>query len=318
MGAAVTPANPVKTSVPTATGSVAPSLLGTTLIHEHVLVDFVGADRVSPSRYNRDEVFRVALPKLQEVRRRGCRTLVECTPAYLGRDPELLRRLSKASGVLVLTNTGYYGAARDKHLPKHAFEETPEQLAQRWVREAQDGIDGTGIRPAFQKLGVDAGPLSAVDRKLIEAGCLTWQQTGLRMHVHTGNGEAALGILEVLKQRGVPARAYVWVHAQNERDREIHRRLGAEGAFLEFDGINERSLDRHLAAVLDLWKAGFANQLLISQDSGWYHVGEPGGGNYRGYTFLFDAFLPALRRARMTEADLRRLLVLNPRTVFAG
>lgn len=71
--------------------------LGRTLIQEHVLVDFIGADRASKSRYGADEVFRVALPHLKKARELGCRTLVECTPAYLGRDPAMLRRLSAVS-----------------------------------------------------------------------------------------------------------------------------------------------------------------------------------------------------------------------------
>jgi hypothetical protein len=60
------------------------------LVHEHVLVDFVGADQIQPGRYDGDEVFRIARPKLDEVRRLGCRRLVECTPNFLGRDPGLL------------------------------------------------------------------------------------------------------------------------------------------------------------------------------------------------------------------------------------
>ena len=63
------------------------------LVHEHVLVDFVGADQIRPGRYDRGEVIRIALPKLEEVRKLGCRRLLECTPNFLGRDPELLARL---------------------------------------------------------------------------------------------------------------------------------------------------------------------------------------------------------------------------------
>ncbi len=110
-------------TVSTATGPIAADALGVTLAHEHVLVDFVGADRVSPSRYDRDAAFARALPHLERIYSLGCRTLVECTPAYLGRDPELLRRLSRASKLHILTNTGYYGAANDKFLPPHAFTE---------------------------------------------------------------------------------------------------------------------------------------------------------------------------------------------------
>src|SRR5262249_23754747 len=97
--------------VNTVRGGLPLEKLGITLMHEHVLVDFIGADKASPGRYDADEVFHIALPFLKRVYALGCRSLVECTPAYLGRDPKLLKRLSEASGVNVLTNTGYYGAS---------------------------------------------------------------------------------------------------------------------------------------------------------------------------------------------------------------
>jgi phosphotriesterase-related protein len=115
----------------TVRGLVDASALGTTLVHEHVLVDFVGAGSVSRQRYDADEAFRVALPHLMAFKERGGGTLVECTPAWLGRDPALLRRLSMASGLHVVTNTGYYGANQHKHLPAHAFDESAERLAER-------------------------------------------------------------------------------------------------------------------------------------------------------------------------------------------
>ena len=160
-------AAPAAAPVETVRGQIAVSQLGVTLLHEHVMVDFIGADQVSPSRYNPSEVFQAALPKLKALRDRGCTTLVECTPAYLGRDPELLRRLSEASGLHILTNTGYYGAGNGRYLPKHAFTETAEQLASRWIAERRTGIGSTRIRPAFLKIGVNPGKLSDVDAKLI-------------------------------------------------------------------------------------------------------------------------------------------------------
>src|SRR3954447_10882443 len=89
--------------VMTVRGPIPPEEMGPTLPHEHVLVDFVGAKAASRDRYDADEVFRIALPHLRRVRDQGIRTLVDCTPAYLGRDPALLRRLSEASGVNILT-----------------------------------------------------------------------------------------------------------------------------------------------------------------------------------------------------------------------
>ena len=86
-------------AIETVGGAIEPAQLGVTLMHEHVLVDFIGAAEVSPARYDADAVFTRALPFLRQAKAHGCATLVECTPAYLGRDPRLLRRLSEASGL---------------------------------------------------------------------------------------------------------------------------------------------------------------------------------------------------------------------------
>ncbi len=297
-------------------GAAAAASPGMTLMHEHILVDFGGAEVASPSRYQAGDVVRAALPNLKEVRAQGFETFVECTPAYLGRDPRLLRRLARESGLRFLTNTGWYGANNDKHLPKEAWSLSAEEIATRWIREYREGIDGSGVRPAFQKIGVDAGPLSEIDRKLIVAACLCHKSTGLRMHVHTGKGAAA-GILEELARRSVPASAYVWVHAQNETDSALHVAAAKAGAFVELDGVNAGSADAHAKAVLHLMEAGLGGQVLISQDSGWYRVGEPGGGQFNGFTYLWDSFVPQLRKRGLTEAQVRMLLVENPARALA-
>ena len=296
----------------TVRGPVDAADLGTTLVHEHVLVDFVGADKVGRHRYEADDVLRAVLPHLLALKARGARTFVDCTPAWLGRDPTLLVRLSEASGLHIVTNTGYYGAAQDKYLPAHAFEESAERLAERWTSEWRDGIEGTGVRPGFIKTGVDPGPLSAIDRKLIEAAALCHVQTGLRVHCHTGDGRAAMDILSVLGAQRVSPEAFVWVHAQNEKDRTLHLRAARAGAWIELDGISEESCAAHVSALQDLARAGYLRRALVSQDAGWYHVGEPAGGRFRPYTFLFDGFLPALRRAGFGASDARTLLVENP------
>ncbi|HSD65747.1 MAG TPA: phosphotriesterase, partial [Vicinamibacteria bacterium] len=227
-------------------GPIAAGELGVTLVHEHVLVDFVGADRVSRSRYDAGEAFRRVLPQLRALKARGCRTLVECTPAYLGRDPLLLRRLSEASGLSILTNTGYYGAGQDRFLPAHALRETPRRLADRWTAEARRGIEGTAVRPGFLKIGVDPGPLSDVDRRLVEAAALCHRETGLTIAVHTGDAAAALDILATLAREGVSPEAWIWVHAGNTSDRPTHERAARLGAWLEFDALSPATLREHV------------------------------------------------------------------------
>jgi len=303
-------------SVLTVTGPVPADALGPTLVHEHVLVDFVGAAEVSRSRYDADEVFRTVLPRLEELRERGCLTFFDATPAYIGRDPLLLRRLAGASGLRIVTNTGYYGAASDKFVPEHAWRESATELAARWTTEFRDGIEGTGIRPGFLKLGVDAGSLSAIDHKIVEAGARSHLATGLTIAIHTGDGQAAREIVEVLEAHGVSPEAYVWVHAQNEKDPERRAELARLGVFVELDGVDGPTLEAHADGVVDLAGRGLLDRALVSHDAGWYHVGEPGGGTYRPHTLVFDALVPALRGRGMSEDDVATLLERNPGRAF--
>jgi phosphotriesterase-related protein len=303
-------------NVVTVTGPAGTGDLGVTLPHEHVLVDFIGADQVSPDRYDPDEVMPVVLPHLQRMRELGCRTLVECTPAYLGRDPRLLKRLAEASDLQILTNTGYYGAARGKFLPAHAHDETADQLAARWLAEWRDGIDGTGIRPGFIKVGMDGGPLTDVNRKLIQAAARTHIQCGLTIAAHTGDGAAAIEQLQVLKAEGVSPEDWIWVHAQIEQNTDLHMQAAKQGAWVEFDGVSPDSLDRHVELVQNMRRHDLLRRVLISHDAGWYAVGERGGGKFRPYDTLFTEFLPRLRAAGFSDDEVKQLTVANPAAAF--
>ena len=303
-------------AVNTVTGPVAASDLGMVLMHEHVMVDFIGADKVSRSRYDAEEVFRVALPHLRQVRELGCRTLVECTPAFLGRNVALLGRLSREADLLIVSNTGLYGAANDKFVPGFAHKEPARAIAQRWIDEHARGIDGTDALPGFMKIGVDAGPLSDVDRKLVEAAALTHKATGLPIASHTGDGTAAHQELDVLQSQEVPPDAFIWVHAQNEGDEAQLRRAGERGAWVEFDGIGPDSVERHVQLVKMMADAGHLGRVLVSQDAGWYHVGEPGGGTFRPFDTIFTRFVPAIRDALGQDA-VQQLLVANPSRALA-
>jgi phosphotriesterase-related protein len=304
-------------TIHTVRGPIDIGQMGMTLVHEHVLVDFIGADKVARSRYDADDAFRTILPHLMDVRKQGYRTLFECTPAYLGRDPLLLRRLSEKSGLQIVSNTGYYGAANDIAVPQHAYAETASRLAARWTEEFRSGIEGTGIRPGFVKIGVDPAPLSAIDRKLVAAGALCHLDTGLTLVIHTADGPAAMEILEILHEGGVLPEAYVWVHSQNDKDPGRRASAAERGAWVSLDGVGPESLEAHVEAVLDLDRRGRLGRVLVSQDAGWYHVGEAGGGKYRPHTYLFDTFLPALRARGLGEAEIRTLLVDNPARAFA-
>jgi len=309
----------------TVTGPIAADAAGPMLPHEHVLVslsvpgpyDAESSGLPAQYRYDRDEVIRVALPHVRAAMAAGVRTMAEATPAYLGRDPILLKRLSEVSGLRILTNTGYYGAREDQHLPPHARTGTAGDLAAHWTREFREGIDGTGIRPGFIKIGVDAGRLSAMDAKLVRAAARTHRATGLTIACHTGPAAAARDTLAVLEEESVAPDAWIWVHAQAESDLEAHAEISRTGAWVEFDGVSDDTIEQHVRLVLNIRRHGRLDRVLISHDAGWYRIGEPGGGEFRGYTRLVTGLLPALRKAGLSDEELRQLTVVNPASAYA-
>lgn len=303
--------------VMTVLGPIDPREMGRTLPHEHVLVDFIGAEEVSPDRYVPDEVLGTASPHLERIRKQGVRTFVDCTPAYLGRDAKLLRDLSMNSGLHIITNTGYYGANGYKHLPPHALRETSDELAGRWLLEWREGIDDTNIRPGFLKIGVNAAPLPEIDRKLVRAAARTHAESGLTIASHTGDGAAALEQIALIGEEGVDPSAFVWVHAQSEDNTDDFVRAGHLGAWVEFDGIGPDSIDRHVELVRLMKDRGLLGRTLISQDAGWYHVGERNGGRFRPYDTLIGEFLPRLKSSGFTDGECQLLTIDNPREAFS-
>lgn len=296
----------------TVNGAIPPSALGPVLPHEHVMVDFVGADQIKPGRYQPEEVFNTVLPYLQKLKSLGCNAMGECTPNFLGRDPLLLKRLSKASGITLITNTGLYGAASEKYLPAYVETSSAETLAEMWIKEYMQGIGNTGVKPGFIKSGVDKGPLTPQQKKIVRAAAITSKATGLPVWIHTGDGAAALEEADILQSGGIGLQRYVWVHAQNEKDRSIHERLAKKGAFISLDGLGASSAEDYLSRLLLLKEQGLLHKALLSHDAGWYNVGQPNGGRFRDYNFLWEQFLPMLKKNGFTETDIRTLTVSNP------
>jgi len=300
----------------TVTGPVPTADFQLVLTHEHILVDFVGAAEAGPHRYDADTVYQAVLPHLERARERGVDLLVECTPAYLGRDPRLMKRLSETTGVRILTNTGLYGAGRNRFLPDFAHTESAEELAARWIAEWNEGIDGSGIRPGFIKIAVDVEPdLTPLHRKLVVAAALAHRATGLTIACHTGRGPG-LAQLAVLREEGVAPSAWIWVHAQNATDEDLLAAAHA-GAWVSFDGLRPNSLERHLHLCQLLREHGLLDRVLLSHDAGWYDPGKPEGGEFRDFELLFTEFLPLLREHGFTPAEEDMLLRGNPMRAFA-
>jgi phosphotriesterase-related protein len=302
----------------TVNGKISIRQLGKCLIHEHILVDFIGADKITFERWNREKVVEKVIPFLNEVKALGYETFFDCTPNFLGRDPLLYRELSQKTGLQIITNTGLYGANGNKHLPKYAFEESDVQLAERWINEFENGIEKTDIKPGFIKIGVDAtNQLSELHKKLVRAAAITHKATGLTICSHTGFSKSAFEQVQIIKDLGVSPNAFVWVHAQNETQKNLYLKAAKEGFWISLDGIGWGNFDMY-AQSLDVLKVNnFLKYTLISHDAGWYHPEKDDGGEFKAFDKIDKELIPRLKKIGFTNKHFKQLLIQNPQDAFA-
>ena len=303
--------------VQTVNEQITTNQLGQTLIHEHILVDFIGADSTGYHRWDPAEVVESVLPFLREAKELGFRTLLECTPAYLGRDPQLLKALSDSSGLQILTNSGYYGAYGRKYLPEHAYSETADQLAARWINEFENGIEDTDIKPGFIKISVNDSVLSEMSQKIVRAAARTHLATGLTIASHTGPAIPAYEEMEILEVEGVALEAFIWVHAQAEKDLVKQIEAAKRGVWISMDGLRDDNIEEYLNYVNKFKSENLLHKLLISHDAGWYRPGEENGGEFRGYTALSKKLIPMLRAEGISQDEIDQIVIKNPASAFA-
>ncbi len=298
----------------TVRGPIDPARMGVTLPHEHFFSTF-GAEAAERPSYDIPKLLDTVLPYAARIRKLGCGTVADCTAAYFGRDPRILKTISERTGLHILTNTGYYGAAKERYIPEHAYKETAQAIAARWLAEWRDGIDGSGIRPGFIKLGLNPGPLPKINRKLLEAAAQVHLETGLPIMVHTGdNVEAAGQQLAVIREAGVSPGAWTWVHAYAVKDVPGLAAAARLGAWLGFDGLDASTVARHLELLKEMRRAGLLDRVLLSHDGNAFRVdGRPP----RLFETLWTELLPAMRRAGFSEAEIHKLTVENPREALA-
>ena len=312
--------------VMTVNGFLSVSEMGITLEHEHIATDFTGAEKVPQPQYEVSKGMDDLSDEIMNVKTFGVKTFLECTPKYLGRDVILLQAISEKSNLNIITNTGYYAAANKKYLPAHAYKESANQLAQRWIEEWKNGIEGTGIKPGFIKLGVGKGPLDSVEQKLIKAGALAHLATGLKLAIHTGGATAANNEHDILTQNGVSPEAQIVVHSQNMavQDQVL---LAKMGVWISLDGISgtEKSIDRYTEYLIELKKENLLSKVLISHDDGWSVTRNNNDqivferfGNRKStpYSPIFEMLIPRLKETGFSQAEIDQLLISNPAEAY--
>ena len=296
-------------------GPVPAEGLGIVLPHEHIFTDLRGPTTPGYGQADAADVVRVMAPLLADAREKGVGVMIECTSIGVGRNVAVVTQVAEASGLPVVVPTGVYGRAN--FAPPEHRNMTEDELATLFINEIKDGIEGTGIKAGFIKIATDEGPMNALIERILRAAGRAASETGAAIASHTPTGSNAVRQVDILEAID-PAIRFIWVHAQNESNRNIHRQLTARGVYIEFDslGWSPGQDSTYISAIKELLAAGHGDRILLSHDAGWYQPGSANGGTQKPFTYLIDTFIPKLRDTGVDDATIRMITQTNPVRAF--
>lgn len=340
-------------TITTVTGPISPDQLGTTLTHEHVFNDVTSWGHQTSSTGwdpedfaarpvtedllwdlkqdpfgNRDNLILddedVAVAEVARYAALGGQTLIDATGLGAGRDLARLRSVSERTGVQIIAGTGFY--LEGSH-PRDVAAMSPQAVAEVILADLEQGQDG--IRPGMiGEIGVSAD-FTPAEQVSLRGALLAQAATGLPIQVHLPGWFRRGGeVLDLAEAAGVnPARVVLCHMGPSAADRDYQLGLLRRGAWVQYDMIGMEvfyadqdvqcpSDEDNAVALAALIEAGYAEQLLISQDIFIKSLLRRHGGP--GYGHILQYFVPRLRRHGLTEADINQLLVANPRALFAG
>lgn len=288
--------------------------VGLILPHEHLFVDLGPIEAASYLTANVAEAVAVMAPEIEKIKAQGVTALVECTPVGVGRRADIDLAISRATNFPVVVPTGIY---REPWVPQWAREAHEDALTEWMVQELTEGIEETGVRAAWIKVGSSDNGLTESERKILRAAARAGAQTGAIIGSHTIRGWVARQQAKIIEEAGYSTSRFIWIHTQAEPDVALHLEMGRLGVWLEYDNIGGRADEWYVEAVQRALDAGFGERLLLSHDRGWYDPSKPGGGEVAPFTHLVDEFLPALRRAGIDEGTITQLVQHNPFQAYA-
>jgi phosphotriesterase-related protein len=340
----------------TVLGTIGGEDLGVTLTHEHLLIDGkcifsepegasdrhlayekVAWQNLSWLRYhpyqNLDNMRLLdeaeAIDEAMLFQRAGGNTIVDVTTIGIGRDPEALARISRATGLNVIMGAGFYTG------PSHSPEMTTrseQELAREMVSDIEVGVGPYAIKAGLiGEIGC-SWPLQDNERKVLRAAALAQKETGACLSVHPGrNLNAPFEVVEILQKAGAELGRVILCHTDARvRDHNERLKLLEKGCTLEYDlwgweghfptywtadGYMDLPNDtQRIYEIIKLIEKGYIDQIVLSHDiccktrrvkyGGW------------GYVHLPKYAVPMMLQRGLTREQIDTIMIENPKRLL--
>lgn len=315
--------------VDTVRGPIDTAQLGQTLMHEHVFVLNAEIQSNYPEKWNEEERVADAIVQLNDLKRHGVRTIVDPTVIGLGRYIPRIQRVARQTDLHIIVATGlytyndvpFYFHFRGPGTPLDG----PEIMADLFVQDITAGIAGTGVKAAVLKCATEAAGLTPGVERVLRAVAQAHRRTGVPItthtHAHTHRGRDQQ---RVFKEEGVDLRRVVIGHSGDTTELDYLKELMDNGSTIGMDrfGIDALlSFDDRVNTVVQLCKQGYAGRMVLSQDAScyidWFDPEVRAAAMPKwNFTHISNDVLPALRERGVSEAQVKQMMIDNPRRIF--
>ena len=257
--------------IKTVLGKVCADELGVTLVHEHICCFSEYAYKMAGVAYlDKKALVEVAATYLKKLHRQyGLSTFVDCTPVNIGRDIDLLKRVSAQAQVNIIASTGFYYT--DEPV---LYQSSTDYLSRLIIADAKTTNAGV------IKCAVEDALMSVFQKRLLQACAKAHLHTGLPIVVHTNaRNRNALKALEVLLLEKVKPSAITVAHLSDTEDMGFVKSVASYGCYIGLDRLYGHTDDEYITkkvqSIKELWRSGYQDQILLSHDALFFNGFDP-------------------------------------------
>jgi phosphotriesterase-related protein len=193
-----------------------------------------------------------------------------------------------------------------------------------FVKDIEQGIQGTSIKASFLKCAIDHHGLTSGVERVLRACAKAQLRTGVPLMVHTHPGsKTGLEVQKVLADEGVAPADVLLAHSGDTTDADHLQSLAAAGFLLGMDrfGIDlALDFDGRVGIVVELCRRGFAESMVLAQDAScyidWIQPDLLAFMPNWHYLHVQRDVVPALLERGVTQEQVDTMLVGNPRRFF--
>lgn len=314
------------TNINTVLGPIESSKLGFTLSHEHICNGFGGSPFTFPEFLDREATLKRAVIDLSEAKNEGLQTIMDVAPHDQGRDIKLQQEVSKRSGVNIITCTGTW-----LDVPRFFDGLHPNKIADLYIREIEEGIEGTAVKASIIKVASDKGGVKPKEELVLRAAARASKSTGIPIMTHTWApdriGEEQVRILQ---EENLDMGLVCIGHSNDTTDIKYLTGLLDQGVWLGMDrhpggGLGTPLWEERTKIIKSLIELGWGHRIMLAHDwdsSIGLHPSEfraqREAYNPDNYLFITRKVLPYLKNLGATETDIKKLTVHNPQKYLEG